>query len=98
MLYKFLVDLWKNKHLDKNGFTWCNVDNCLKSGIDYVFVSSEILDSTKNIIIRSISSTHNKHTRICNHRYLKTYADFNKLERGSEYWKLNISHFDTKNK
>lgn len=82
ILYKFLVDLWKNKHLDKNGFTWCNVDICIKSGIDYGFVSREMLDSTKNIIIRSISSTHNKHTRIGNHKYLKTCADFNKLERG----------------
>lgn len=28
------------------------------------------------------------------HRYLKACVDFNKLERGSGYWKLNISHLE----
>lgn len=43
------------------------------------------------MIIRRIPGTHNKNTRMSDHRYLKTCVDFKKLERGLGYWKLNIS-------
>lgn len=89
-----LVDIWKHKYPDKNGFTWCDADNCPKNRIDYIFVSNEILDLTKNMIIRRIPGTHNKNTRMSDHRYLKACVDLNKLERGSGYWKLNISHLE----
>ena len=48
----------------------------------------------KNIILEKIPGTHNRETRMSDHRYIKTSIVLNKLERGSGYWKLNVSHLE----
>ena len=48
----------------------------------------------KNIILEKIPGTHNRETRKSDHRYIKTSVVLNKLEHGSGYWKLNISHLE----
>ena len=53
-----------------------------------------MIDSTKNIILNKIPGTHNREKRKSDHRYIKTTIALNKLERGSGYWKLNVSHLE----
>ena len=62
------VDLWHHKHPKKNGFTWCDANNCPKSRIDYIFINNDLIASTKNIILKKIPGTHNRETRMSDHR------------------------------
>ena len=75
----------------KNGFTWCDANDCPKSRINYIFISKDLIDFTKNIILKKILGTHDRETRMNDHTYIKTSVIMNKLERGSGYWELNVS-------
>ena len=57
-------------------------------------MNKDLIDSTKSITLEKIPGTHNRKTRMSDHRYIKTSVILNKLERGSGYWKLNVSHLE----
>lgn len=86
--------MWLNKNPTKNGYTWCDAENSPKSRIDYIFVRNDSIDYVKNIVVRKLPGTHNKNTRLSDHRLIKCNLNFSNLERGKGYWKLNISHLE----
>ena len=65
------VDVWHHKYPQKNVLPLCDANNCFKSRIDYIFISKNLVDSTKLILIK-IPGTHNRETRMSDHRYIRT--------------------------
>lgn len=55
-----LVDVWLKKNLMKNGYIWCDVENFLKSRIDYIFVCNDIIDYVKNIVVWKLLGMYKK--------------------------------------
>lgn len=86
-----LNDLWKEKYVNSNGYTWCDANNIPKSRIDYIFISTSLLIKIKQIIISRIPGTHNNGTRMSDHRAIKFNLSVYDNERGKGYWKLNTS-------
>lgn len=43
----YLNDLWKDKYVNSSGYIWCDVNNILKSCIDYIFISIFLLIKIK---------------------------------------------------
>ena len=81
-----LVDIWKNKYSNLNGFTWCR--------IDFIFVSSDIIDDINNVKVRRIPVTQQNGGRLSDHRYIQCKSKMCKLQRGPGFWKLNVSHLE----
>lgn len=90
----YLVDVWLNKNPAKYGYTWCDAENSPKSKIDYNFVRNDSIDYVENIVVKKLPVTHNKSTRLSDHRLIKCKLNFSSLERDKGYWKLNISHLE----
>ncbi len=89
-----LVDLWKYKHPDLNGFTWCNANDFPTSRIDFIFVSKDIIDDITKVKIRRVPGTQPGGVRLSDHRYICCQTKIWKSQRGTGYWKLNVSHLD----
>lgn len=86
-----LNDLWKDKYVNNNGFTWCDAYNIPNSRIDYIFLSTSLLIKIKQISIRRIPSTQNNGTGMSDRRAIKFHLSVYDNERGKGYWKLNTS-------
>ena len=88
------TDLWKEKHENLSGFTWCDAANIPKSRIDYIFLSENFVYGVKQIIVRKIPGTHSNGCRLSDHRALKCTFYLSKNEKGTGYWKLNTSYLE----
>lgn len=92
--YLDLVDIWKHKTSNTEGYTWCDSENNPKSRIDFIFTSKLASELVEKIQVKRIQCTHSKGNRMCDHRFLKIIVKIDKLKRGPGYWKLNTSHFE----
>ena len=63
-----LKDLWKEKHSKLQGNIWCDTNNIPKSRIDFIFLSESTVSKIKKISPKKIPGTHNKGTRMSDHK------------------------------
>ena len=86
-----VVDIWKDKLNDTDGFTWCDATDTPKSRIDFIFLSKYLYLKAKNISVRKIPGTHSNGTRMSDHKAIRFNVKLHENERGTGYWKLNTS-------
>lgn len=45
------LDLWEEKNKYFDGFIWCDVNNILRSRIDFVFMSENLFLKINNLVL-----------------------------------------------
>ena len=79
-----LTDIWRLKHPDKRHFTWhSNNRPPIFSRLDYFLISNNIVNNT--------TKTHIKTSYRTDHSLITLSLNFDKIERGPGYFKLNNS-------
>ena len=79
-----LTDIWRLKHPDKRHFTWhSNNRPPIFSRLDYFLISNNIINNTIKTYIKNSYRT--------DHSLITISLNFDKIERGPGYFKLNNS-------
>lgn len=79
-----LIDIWRNKHLDSNLYTWSNKDRPQQSRIDFWLISLDVVDKVLDseiepyILIDHKAITIKTDVKLTNHNKSKDYWKFNK--------------------
>lgn len=47
--YLDFVDIWKLKNFNIEGYIWCDLENNLKSRIDFIFISKLVFELVEKI-------------------------------------------------
>lgn len=85
-----LNDLWKEKYVNLNGYTWCGANNIPKKPHRLHIYELIFVDKNKTNLCR-IPGTQNNGTRMSDHRTKKFDFSICDNEKGKRYWKLNTS-------
>ena len=75
-------------------FEIASFDNCPQSRIEFVFVSSDIVNDLQNVKVRKIPVTQNNGVRLSDHIYLHFKFNLCKTQRCQGYWKMNVYHLE----
>lgn len=66
-----LVNIWKHKNSNTEGYTWCDSENNSKRRIDFIFTRKLATELGEKFQVKRISDTHSKGNRMSDQRFLK---------------------------
>ena len=76
-----LHDVWRIKNPNKKIYTWCRKRPFTARRLDYIFTSTSLLYSCRDVVIRNIGFS--------DHKLCTLILDFSTFERGPSTYKLN---------
>lgn len=89
MKYKFsLIDIWDKINFEKEGNIWCDLNNNLKSRIDYIFFIEDLCYFIEKIFFRKFLDV--LIFRMSDYMVFIFYCIVLINKRGSGYWKMNM--------